>query len=314
MTVITEVAAAVILRHGERGVEFLLAQRPPGKVYAGYWEFPGGKVEVGETYREALVRELDEELGIRADLAWPWLSREFVYPHAHVRLKFFQVRAWHGEIFPVEHSGIVWTPVGDIPAVSPVLPANGTILRALGLPPVYALTHAAENGIDAELTRLESALRNGLRLIQVRDKALSPASRRQFAQAVLERVRRYGKAWVLINDDEDLARHVGADGIHLSSPRLMAAMTRPDLPWVGASCHTAEELGRAAALGLDFAVFSPVLATPSHPEAAGMGWDALARQIEFSPLPVYALGGMTVELLDTARAHGAHGVALLRGW
>ena len=84
---IVEVAAAILLRDGE----FLLAQRPRGKVYAGYWEFPGGKVESGETLRQALQRELHEELGIVIDAASPWLSREFSYPHADVRLKFFKV-------------------------------------------------------------------------------------------------------------------------------------------------------------------------------------------------------------------------------
>ena len=92
MSKIVEVVAAVLLRRGEDGSEqFLLAQRPEGKVYAGYWEFPGGKVEPGETGHQALVRELQEELGIGVDAAWPWLSREFSYPHADVRLKFFRI-------------------------------------------------------------------------------------------------------------------------------------------------------------------------------------------------------------------------------
>ena len=314
MTSITEVSAAVILRVGDSGTEYLLAQRPEGKVYAGYWEFPGGKVERGETYRHALIRELQEELGITVDRAWPWIAREFVYPHAHVRLKFFQVSSWHGEISPIEHSGIVWTPLGTTPSVSPVLPANGPILRALDLPALCALTNAEENGVDAELTRLEAALQRGVRLIQVRDKTLPPEIRTHLAHRVMALAKHFEKMIVLVNDDEALARDVGADGVHLSSTRLMDIEQRPDFTWVAASCHNEQELARAASLAIDFALLSPVLPTVSHPDIPAIGWPEFARQIERCPLPVFALGGMKPELLGTARMHGAHGVALLRGW
>ena len=73
MNNIVEVAAAVLLREDGGTPEVLLAQRPEGKVFAGYWEFPGGKVEPGETMREALLRELQEELGITVTHAWPWI-------------------------------------------------------------------------------------------------------------------------------------------------------------------------------------------------------------------------------------------------
>lgn len=313
-TEITRVAAAIILRVGESGIEYLLAQRPPDKVYSGYWEFPGGKVEPGESYRDALSRELREELNISISCVWPWLTREFIYPHAHVRLKFFWVKAWRGHITPLEHTGVVWTRVDKTPAVSPVLPANGPILRALGLPQVYALTNAQEHGIDAELNRLDTALRNGLRLIQIRDKTLSPTSRRRFAEAVMQRAHIYPDAIILVNDDAALAHQIGAHGLHLSASHLMALDARPDFPWVAASCHADLELARAATLNLDFALFSPVLSTHSHPESEGMGWAQFADQIVHAPLPIFALGGMTPALLDTARTHGAHGIAMLRGW
>ncbi|MEI7432558.1 MAG: NUDIX domain-containing protein, partial [Betaproteobacteria bacterium] len=190
MTAIVEVAAAILLRNGDEGTEFLLAQRPVGKAYAGYWEFPGGKVEPGESLHQALVRELQEELGITVDRAWPWLSCEFTYPHASVRLKFFRVSSWHGEIKPLEHTGFDWMKIGGVARVSPILPANGPILRALQLPSIYALTNANENGCEAELNKLEKALAAGLRLIQVRDKNLSAAERLIFARGVMERARR----------------------------------------------------------------------------------------------------------------------------
>jgi len=314
MTKIVEVAAAILLRESECGMEFLLAQRPQGKVYADYWEFPGGKVEPGETIRQALVREIQEELGVAIDRAWPWLSCQFTYPHATVRLKFFRVTSWHGEIAPIEHSGFVWVKIGDAPPVSPVLPANGPILRALELPSIYALTNAAENGIETEWAKLENALTNGLRLIQVRDKAMSSEERLRFAKGVMTRAHGYIDARVLINDDEVLAREVGAHGLHLSADRLRQLTQRPSFDWVAASCHSAEELSIAVSLGIDFALLSPVLPTLTHAAATDMGWEKFRRLIELSPIPVFALGGMKPEMLDFARGKGAHGIALMRGW
>ena len=314
MTRITEVAAAVLLRGDPAAPEFLLAQRPPGKVCAGYWEFPGGKVESGETARAALVRELQEELGVSVDHAWPWVTCQFSYPHATVRLRFFRVHSWHGELVPIEHSALVWMAAGVAPTVAPILPANAPILRALALPPLYALSNAAENGVTAELARLETGLANGLRLFQVRDKTLPPEQRRAFARAVVALAGERAQTTVLVNDDAELAHAVAAQGLHLSSKRLWQIERRPAFERVAASCHGAADLARAAELGLDFVVLGPLLATASHPGAAGIGWLEFARLVERSPVPVYALGGLRPEMLDAACSRGGHGIALMRGW
>ncbi len=314
MTRLVEVSAAILLRETESGREYLLAQRPPGKVYAGYWEFPGGKLEAGESFHDALIRELHEELGIEIEQAAPWLCREFTYPHARVRLKFFRATSWRGDIHPHEHTGIEWTRFGDTPIVTPVLPANGPILRALVLPETYAITNAVDNGIDAELERIARGLQNGIRLLQIRDKALPSDARRRFAQGVMALASSFPDACVLVNDDDPLARSIGANGLHLSSGKLHELGNRPDFDRVAASCHTPVDLERAAGLGIDFVVLSPVLATASHPEAAGMGWETFGQLVEHLTIPAYALGGMQPEILATAQAHGAHGIALMRGW
>ncbi len=314
MTDIVEVAAAVMLR--ANGTEFLLAQRPAGKVYAGYWEFPGGKVEPGESVRQALIRELQEELGITVTECSPWLTRQFTYPHATVRLNFWRATAWTGEIgitAPLEHSAVEWQACGTAATVAPILPANDPILKALALPTTMAITMAESEGIERQLERLEQALQQGLRLIQVRDKGWPPARRLAFAEAVTRLAHAYG-ALVVINDDAEIARQAGADGLHLSSGQLAACTSRPDFTWVGASCHSAEEIGRAGELGLDYALLSPVLPTPSHPESSGLGWPEFGRLLNGNSLPVFALGGMKNELLAVAQDHGAHGIALMRGW
>ncbi len=106
---------------------FLLASRPAGKVYAGYWEFPGGKVESGETVLAALARELHEELGIRIGGAEPWQVELVDYPHARVRLHFFKVFEWSGEFEMREGQAVAWQ---QLPVeVAPVLPGTLPVLR-----------------------------------------------------------------------------------------------------------------------------------------------------------------------------------------
>jgi 8-oxo-dGTP diphosphatase len=303
-----DVVAAVILKPDG---QFLLAERPVGKVYAGYWEFPGGKVEAGETRHAALVRELHEELGIDVEQASPWLTRIYTYPHATVRLNFFRVTRWHGEAHGKENQRIAWQMPAAV-TVAPLLPANGPILRSLSLPTVYAITHAAELGVALFLERLEVALENGLRLIQVREKHLPAAELERFAAQVVQRAHAHG-ARVLVNGAVELALTVGADGVHLPAAQLMALVQRPEIEWCAASAHNAAELAQAVELGLDFAVLSPVKPTLSHPDATTLGWDKFAELAAGMTMPVFALGGMSGRDMADAWQAGAHGIAMQRG-
>jgi 8-oxo-dGTP diphosphatase len=303
-----EVVAAVIQHDDGR---FLLGQRPPGKVYAGYWEFPGGKVEPGESAPGALKRELHEELGIDVERAYPWLTRDYDYAHAAVRLRFFRVTGWSGALHGRENQRFEWQRPGAV-VVEPMLPANGPILRALTLPSVYGISHCEEMGEPEFLRRLPRALESAVGLVQVREKGLPPHEQVRLAAAVIAAARPRG-ARVLLNGDPELARRADADGVHLTAAALMELDTRPALDLVGASCHDARELDRAAALSADFVVLGPVQATPSHPGAATLGWERFAELIRDYPLPVYALGGLKRPDLETAWAAGAHGISMMRG-
>jgi 8-oxo-dGTP diphosphatase len=303
-----DVAAGVLMRPDGK---VLLARRPPGKVYAGYWEFPGGKVERGESVPDALRRELQEELSVEVTTAYPWIVRSFVYPHATVRLHFYRVPAWRGELHAVEHDALSWH-FPDSVDVAPLLPANGPVLQALALPCVYAISQAGEQGAKAFLERLDKRLASGLRLLQVREPGCSPAELEAFAADVVARAGRFG-ARVLVNGSPDVARRVGAAGVHLTASSLGTLRERPDLPLVGASCHDAEELRRAEALGADFAVLGPVNSTPTHPGQAPMGWQRFEDCARGCAIPVYALGGMRASDMEAAWSRGAHGVAMIRG-
>jgi 8-oxo-dGTP diphosphatase len=108
--------------------DVLLACRPEGKPYAGYWEFPGGKVEAGESVIDALKREFEEEIGVRIVSAEPWCGVEHVYAHAHVRLHFYISRHWQGEPQSLEGQALAWQ--GSV-VVTPVLPATIPLLEWL---------------------------------------------------------------------------------------------------------------------------------------------------------------------------------------
>lgn len=308
MSAAVAVAVAVMERPDGR---VLLARRPASKVYAGYWEFPGGKVEHGETVLRALVREVQEELGVDVQRADPWITNVFTYPHATVRLHFFRVRAWTGEVRAREHDALSWEDPCHV-TLEPLLPANGPVLRGLMLPTEYAVTEAAELGHQTFLVRLDTQLAAGLRLVQVRELAYTRGEMQRLAVDVIARVRPLGGR-VLVSNDIALAHMVGADGVHLTARQIAAADARPDLPLVGASCHTRGELDAAAKLGADFAVLGPVQETPSHPGATVLGWDGFAAMARDAPLPVFGIGGLARSDLDCAWSSGAHGIAMIRG-
>ncbi|HTQ77947.1 MAG TPA: Nudix family hydrolase [Burkholderiales bacterium] len=304
MSGIVEVAAAVIERPDG---SFLLARRPAGKVYAGWWEFPGGKIARGETPEAALARELHEELGIEVRRAYPWITRVHAYEHATVMLWFYRVVAWSGEPVAREGQALVWQRL-DAAMAAPMLPANAPVLAALALPLEYAITDAQAVGVAEQLARVEARMRAGLRLVQVRDR--EHWERARLIYVVRRMAGEYG-ARVLVNGGPP------ADGIHYTAEALMALRARPKEAAAGllaaASCHTVEELGHAMAVGMDFAVLGPVKATPTHPGAAGLGWDGFRRIAEGASIPVYAIGGLQPEDLDDARRAGAHGLAMISG-
>jgi len=123
---VTEVAVGVLVQSDGR---YLLAQRPPGKPYEGYWEFPGGKLERGETVETALARELHEELGIVMTQCHRWHTLEHDYPHAYVRLHFCKVTGWTGEPHGREGQAFSWQ---RLPVeVAPLLPAAIPVLELL---------------------------------------------------------------------------------------------------------------------------------------------------------------------------------------
>lgn len=249
-------------------------------------------------------------MGIIVTHVTPWLTREFHYPHAIVRIQFYRVTQWLNEPTAHEQQQLVWQRINDV-TVSPLLPANQSILRALALPSVYAISNAAEMGEAQSLKMIDFALESGVKLLQVREKNMPLERLADFTTKILEKARHH-QAKVLINENIEIVQILGADGVHLTSPQLLKATTRPPVSWCGASCHNEEELNQAAILGVDFVTLSPLYPTRSHPAMPILGWQKFSTLIRGYPLPVYALGGMSKIDLDAAQEQGAHGVAIMR--
>lgn len=313
MTKLVQVAVAILIQPNG---EYLLASRPQGKGWAGWWEFPGGKLEQGEAAEQALIREAQEELGITPTQIQPWIKRRYDYPATHdaeaktVLLHFFFVHAWQGELQAREGQQFAWQHPQNL-NVSPVLPANAPIMQALSLPPVYAISNLHEMGEHAFMQALKRQLDQGLKLLQIRESQLDSKALAQLSEQVLTLCAPYD-CRCLLNGSPEQAQQLGYQGVQLNSQRLMALSKKPDHLLVGASCHHRAELEYAQSLHLDFTLLSPVLPTKSHPEAKGMGWTQFGDMLIGLEIPVYALGGMRFEHVSQAQACGARGIVMQR--
>lgn len=312
---VVEVIAGLIR---DRAGRILLGQRPPGKYLAGSWEFPGGKRAPGESPQQALIRELQEELGIDvSDAALrPWLSLRHRYPELTIRLRLYEVEAFQGQPRGLEGQAVAWFEPEALQQLT-MPAADRPIVAVLGLDARMAITPDPQllGGTEALLDWTRRGLAAGLRLFQLRTSSLDSEHLEALGQAFGELVRARGGRW-LLNGPAELAQALGADGLHMDSAGLHAASVRPldECFLVSASCHEAADLEKAGDLGLDFVTLSPVLATRSHPEAQALDWAQFQRLCEVSPLPVYALGGLSPALLEQVRDHGGFGVAGIRGF
>lgn len=292
----------------------LLAQRPSGKHAAGLWEFPGGKVEPGETAPVALHRELHEELGIEIGAVEPLIGIPWDFGQKSIFLDVYRVLDFAGVPQGCEGQALTWRRIDELTGMA-MPPPDLPVVNALRLPSHYAIT-PEPGGDDAEfLARIDRALAGGARLLQLRAKTVSRERLLILAEAAFARTHQ-ARAALLINADASIASELDLDGIQLSAAALMRLKDRP-LPrdrWVAASCHDARELAHAAAIGVDFAVLGPVLPTSSHPGTPPIGWQRFAELCAESPLPIYALGGLNPSDDQTARSHGAQGIAGISGF
>jgi 8-oxo-dGTP diphosphatase len=295
----------------------LVSRRPDHVHQGGLWEFPGGKLEPGETPEHGLARELAEELGIRVEASKPLIRVHHDYGDRHVLLDVHRVQRYSGAARGLEGQALAWlSPAAMDPDSFPA--ADRPIITALRLPQLMLITgRGSGTGPRAAadlLDRLTRALDAGIALVQLRAHELDDRAYAALAGRAFDVCERW-RARLLLNRDPASVGDVPRHGLQLRGHRLTGMARRPGRAGelVGASCHDAAELKCAAGLGLDYALLSPVKPTVTHPDAAALGWARFAELVDPVPLPVFALGGLGPADLAEAVRHGAQGIAAIHG-
>ena len=305
------VVAAVI-----RGADgrILIARRADTQHQGGLWEFPGGKVEAGESIGAALARELREELSIDVTASRPLIKVEHDYPDKSVLLDVWEVSGFSGEPHGAEGQPLAWVSPREL-AQYEFPEANQPIVAAAMLPDQYLIT---PEGLEVPqmLRGIQKAVAGGARLIQLRAPDMYDPKYRDVAVDAVGLCA--GKAQLMLKGPLEWLGDFPAAGWHLTAAQLRkyAAKGRP-FPkerWLAASCHNAEELALAEQMGVDFVTLSPVQATQTHPDGVPLGWDQAARLIEEFRHPVFLLGGVGPDDRDRAWQAGAQGVAGIRAF
>ncbi|MDO9478123.1 MAG: Nudix family hydrolase [Pseudohongiella sp.] len=313
------VHVAVGVIYGTDG-KILIAQRSADQHLGGLWEFPGGKVETGETVNDALVRELHEELGITALSQSALCCIQHDYQDKSVLLDVWNVDTFAGTAQGKEGQPLRWLFPHEL-RHQDFPEANRAIIRAIMLPDFFAILNI-DSSIDSSIDSTSDYLQGLPDACLLRLRNAAPAT------ANLSRHHHYIsslKDWFSANtslqtrlildisssDELDPLLLERLSGVHANRHVLKKLQSRPvaDHLLFGASCHNAEELALAQALGADYALLSPVSETSSHVGQAGMGWDTFRQLSQSTSLPVYAMGGLNKADLPTARQYGARGIA-----
>lgn len=304
MTSDIHVAVAVIEKDGQ----FLISRRLEGAYQGGKWEFPGGKLELGESVLEALSRELEEELGITPIESRPMIRVRHTYPDCQVLLDVWKVSDFQGEPEGREGQAIQWVSAHEL-VERPFPEANQPILKAVRLPDIIWITKP----FDSSRSSIDVLSPGPLGLAILRQPQLKGRDYTDFVSALNSAHPQLMSSLLLTSTAKEV-EHFGAAGLHLSGKALENVRERPLSREfrLSASCHSVQEIQQAAALDFDLAMISPVLPTPTHPDKLSLGWDEFMVAAEASEIPLYALGGLSIELLPEAWRRGAQGISATR--
>ncbi|MEO8002992.1 MAG: NUDIX domain-containing protein, partial [Arenimonas sp.] len=198
----------------------LLARRTEGRDLAGAWEFPGGKVEPGETAVKALQRELFEELGIRIGHAEPLISVPQRYSSKSIVLDVYTVESFTGKPKGLEKQALAWSPLEKLSSY-PMPSADKPVVAALTQPGLLAITPEFFGDKVGFLSCIAQLLDSGVRCIQLRCKSLTAKKLKELAIDIRTLCHAHD-AILLINQDIELAKALGCP-VHLKSRQLMQA-------------------------------------------------------------------------------------------
>lgn len=299
--------------------KILIAKRPESVHQGGLWEFPGGKVDRGENIEQALARELREELNIHVLASEPLIQIRHHYPDKSVLLDVHSITRFSGVACGNEGQPIQWVNAAQLDQYE-FPAANHPIITAINLPTTYAITGTL---IDEQsfIAHMINVLDAGVGILQLRIPGLSLIQYQDLLYVIADLAVAY-KVQLQINTSVDVFQQIQSlfprinAGIHLNryeAAKLDKRSVANDI-LLGVSCHNAQEIEHAQAIGADYLLLSPVNKTLSHPDASPLGWGRFKELVELANVPVYALGGVDEKDVAVARANGAQGVASISAW
>ncbi|MBE8190038.1 MAG: Nudix family hydrolase [Candidatus Thioglobus sp.] len=291
--------------------ELLISKRQTHQFMPGFWELPGGKIEPNETNEAAIIRELNEELGVQpSQLIW-LKTLSYQYPERKVILNIYNINSHSGvpdgkNFQGKEGQEIAWVKLENLPDYN-LLPTLQIFINSLILPDKYWITPAQNHQSSEWINAFDLHLNSGIKLIQLRSKV---CLNRHFIKELSNKCQQLGTKLLLNIPNKNFTENI-ANGWHLTTAEMLELRQRPcgKNQLLGASAHNLSEAISAQTSGVDFVTISPVQPTKTHPNAAPIGWKTAAAITQKLNIPVYFLGGMTSA--DTQKSHqlGAQGIA-----
>ena len=313
-TKVLDVAVGVIMR----GTQVLISWRHAGQHQGNRYEFPGGKIDAGETPAQGLARELKEELGIEVHQSIRAGQLQFAYPEKTVRLHVFKVTQFSGEPLGQEGQPVQWVERDELPNYQ-FPDANAPILRMVQLPEQYVICRepqAHESPAEWLAWHVQAVPQQAWLYVRCPDVAAG-----DYVQLVQQLASQRPDLQLLLMSRHALNVHdhtaSSIRGVHFARQDLMALANVQAYPaaWFKvAACHDVIAIQQANQLGLDALLLSPLHVTTTHQQVAALGWDNWQNLCLQSHVPVYALGGVQPAQLIQVQQHGGFGVAGIRAF
>ena len=300
-----------IIQNADKKV--LVSRRKSNAHLGGLLEFPGGKVEKNESPMSALRRELKEELHIQTERATPLIQIPHIYSDRNILLDVFLIETYSGSIVGNEGQEIYWKDItrlshDEFPA------ANYGLIRALQLPNIFPVTPNYSDDPESFLIHFEKVVSHqAIKIIQLRSHDLDMPGYIDIAKQCVDICGKHDVKLILNRDIRALDVSSSA-GLHLTSEELLSAKQRPVDAGVlvGASCHNANEIEHANNLRLDYLFLGPVLEKNGSDNTEKLDWDGFAMLARNSAIPVYAIGGLNSNDMETSIRYGGQGFAAIR--
>ena len=286
--------------------KFLIAKRQDHQFMAGFWELPGGKIEGGETTEETIIRELNEELGIKVNALSLHQTMQHTYTDRMIELCIYNVDQYQNTPLGIEGQQIAWVSIQELHNYQ-LLPTMKAFIDSITLPNKYWITPSSDHQGEAWMKKFDKKMTQDISLIQLRSKTTLDI---HFIAELHNKCQQYNIK-LLINTIDKSFNEPYCDGWHMTTNEMLNLKSRPcaDDKILGASTHDLNEALKAQELGADFVVISPVQATKTHPDTIPLGWDAAIEVVNKLNIPVYFLGGMGLNDLDRTLKIGAQGIA-----